>query len=102
MWLKFSLNYFKEREEWVHAIEQQILSSLQCNETNKLKVISNFRNFSIYVNKIIIFLFKSKNGGLAADNLTILTMKSVPGNTTCADCDAPSKSIFKKEDTFKK
>lgn len=27
-----------EREEWVQAIEQQILSSLQTNETNKLKV----------------------------------------------------------------
>lgn len=59
----------EEREEWVQAVEQQILSSLQLNETNKLK---------------------SKNGALTADNLTILTMKSVPGNMTCADCDAPS------------
>ncbi|RNA43200.1 Centaurin-gamma [Brachionus plicatilis] len=57
----------EEREEWVQAVEQQILSSLQLNETNKLK---------------------SKNGALTADNLTILTMKSVPGNMTCADCDA--------------
>lgn len=60
----------EEREEWVQAIEQQILSSLQLNETNKLK---------------------SKNGAFSADNVTILTMKSVPGNNTCADCDAPSK-----------
>lgn len=28
-----------EREEWVQAIEAQILSSLQTNETNKLKVL---------------------------------------------------------------
>lgn len=59
----------EEREEWVQAIEQQILSSLQLNETNKLK---------------------AKNGGFAADNVTILTMKSVLGNNTCADCDAPN------------
>jgi hypothetical protein len=32
----------KEREEWVQAIEQQILSSLQTNETNKLKVYIHF------------------------------------------------------------
>ena len=57
----------EEREEWVQAIEQQILSSLQLNETNKLK---------------------AKNGGPAADNVTIQTMKSLPGNNTCADCDA--------------
>ncbi|CAF0773886.1 unnamed protein product [Brachionus calyciflorus] len=59
----------EEREEWVQAVEQQILSSLQLNETNKLK---------------------AKNGGFTADNITILTMKSVPGNMTCADCDAPN------------
>ena len=28
----------EEREEWVQAVEQQILSSLQSNETNKFKV----------------------------------------------------------------
>lgn len=55
----------EEREEWVQAIEQQILSSLQTNETNKLKA-------------------------KGADNTTILTMKSIPGNNTCADCDSQS------------
>ncbi len=55
----------EEREEWVQAIEQQILSSLQTNETNKLKA-------------------------KGVDNLTILNMKSIPGNNTCADCDSPS------------
>ena len=34
----FDASSSEEREEWVHAIEQQILSSLQTNETNKLKV----------------------------------------------------------------
>ena len=62
----------EEREEWVQSIEQQILSSLQLNETNKLK---------------------AKHGGFTADNLTILTMKNVPGNTACADCDAPSSNL---------
>jgi Arf-GAP/GTPase/ANK repeat/PH domain-containing protein 1/3 len=34
----FEASSNEEREEWVQAIEQQILSSLQTNETNKLKV----------------------------------------------------------------
>lgn len=58
-----------EREEWVQAIEQQILSSLQSNETNKLK---------------------NKLGCIAADNMAIQTMKNVAGNNACADCDAPN------------
>jgi Arf-GAP with GTPase, ANK repeat and PH domain-containing protein 1/3/4/5/6/9/11 len=57
----------EERQEWVNAIESQILSSLQLNETNKLK---------------------SKTGGLNADNVNILKMKNVAGNSECADCDA--------------
>jgi len=56
----------EEREEWVQAIEKQILFSLQGNETNKLKA-------------------------KGVDNLTILTMKRIPGNNTCADCDSSSK-----------
>ena len=60
---------FKEREEWVQAVEQQILSSLQLNETTKLR---------------------TKNGSQAADNDSILTMKNVHGNSNCADCDSPS------------
>lgn len=58
-----------EREEWVQAVEQQILSSLQSNETNK---------------------FKNKLGGLSADNMSIQAMKNVPGNHSCVDCDAPN------------
>ena len=38
----FEASSCEEREEWVQAIEQQILSSLQTNETNKLKV-GNFK-----------------------------------------------------------
>jgi Arf-GAP/GTPase/ANK repeat/PH domain-containing protein 1/3 len=59
----------EEREEWVQAIEAQILSSLQSNEPNKLK---------------------SKNGGFTVDSVTIQTLKNVPGNTQCVDCDAPN------------
>jgi Arf-GAP/GTPase/ANK repeat/PH domain-containing protein 1/3 len=40
-----------EREEWVQAIEQQILSSLQSNETNKFKV-----TFSLYALTILQIL----------------------------------------------
>jgi Arf-GAP/GTPase/ANK repeat/PH domain-containing protein 1/3 len=58
-----------EREEWVQAIEQQILSSLQTNETNKLK---------------------AKHGAFTADSVAILTVKCVAGNSHCADCDALS------------
>ncbi len=36
--LHFEAATYEEREEWVQAIEQQILSSLQSNETNKFKV----------------------------------------------------------------
>jgi Arf-GAP/GTPase/ANK repeat/PH domain-containing protein 1/3 len=61
----------EEREEWVQAIEQQILSSLQTNETGKSK---------------------TKHGVFTADSVAIQNMKCVPGNSLCADCDAPSKN----------
>ena len=35
--IQFSFT-LQEREEWVTAIEQQILTSLQCNESSKAKV----------------------------------------------------------------
>ena len=54
----------------MQSIEQQILSSLQSNETNKNR---------------------TKNGGLAADNDTIQNLKNFAGNSVCADCDALSK-----------
>ncbi len=63
----------EERDEWVAAIEQQILSSLQGNESNKAK-------------------------GQAASAVDLQTMKTIkndiPGNLKCVDCDAPSKYIY--------
>lgn len=59
-----------ERDEWVSAIEQQILSSLQLNESSKGK--------------------KTNNPMEAA---TIQTIRNhVPGNEICVDCDCPNPS----------
>ncbi|XP_074039096.1 centaurin gamma 1A isoform X2 [Leptinotarsa decemlineata] len=56
----------EERDEWVSAIEQQILNSLQSNETSKMK--SN-----------------------PVEASTIQSIKArVPGNGFCVDCDAPN------------
>ena len=63
----------EERDDWVAAIEQQILASLQGNETNK----------------------KRSNGGPAHDPHAVNMIKTqVPGNDACADCDAPSKRPY--------
>lgn len=60
----------EERDEWVSAIEQQILYSLQGNESNKSKT----------------------RQGHPIDAQTIATLKNqVPGNLQCVDCDAPSE-----------
>lgn len=62
----------EEREEWVTAIEHQILSSLQGNESSKSK---------------------SRMNSLV-DAASIQSLRStVIGNSHCADCDAPSKSF---------
>lgn len=59
----------EEREEWVSAIEQQILSCLQLNESTKAKKQCN-----------------------VMEAATIQAIRSrVPGNGNCVDCDAPSK-----------
>lgn len=59
----------EEREEWVTAIEHQILSSLQGNESSKSK---------------------SRMNSLV-DAASIQSLRStVIGNANCADCDAPS------------
>lgn len=58
-----------EREEWVTAIEHQILSSLQGNESSKSK---------------------SRMNSLV-DAASIQSLRStVIGNANCADCDAPN------------
>lgn len=59
----------EERDEWVAAIEQQILNSLQLNESSKAK--------------------KQNNPMEAATIQSIRTR--VPGNGFCVDCDAPSE-----------
>ena len=59
----------EDRDDWVCAIEQQILASLQTNESNKTK---------------------SKQAH-TIDSQAINALKSqVPGNMYCVDCDAPS------------
>merc|ERR1712071_358886 len=59
----------EEREEWVTAIEHQILSSLQGNESSKSK---------------------SRMNSLV-DAASIQSLRStVIGNSNCADCDAPN------------
>ena len=69
----FEASSVDEREEWVTAIEHQILSSLQGNESSKSK---------------------SRMNSLV-DAASIQSLRStVIGNANCADCDAPS-TIFK-------
>lgn len=61
---------FEEREEWVTAIEQQILNSLQLNESSKAKRQNN-----------------------PMEAITIQSIRTkVPGNSFCVDCDAASKN----------
>ncbi|KAF2361365.1 Arf GTPase activating protein [Trinorchestia longiramus] len=66
-WL-FEAGSQEERDEWVTAIEQQILASLQGNESNK-----------------------KKNNEPGRDPQAVNIIKTqVPGNSVCADCDAPN------------
>jgi len=63
----FEAGNSEERDEWVTAIEQQILNSLQGNEIRKSK----------------------SRLDSSMDSSSIQTIRSrVPGNTHCADCDA--------------
>lgn len=61
----------EERDDWVAAIEQQILSSLQLNESSKTK---------------------KQNNPMEASTIQSIRNR-VPGNGFCVDCDAPSKFI---------
>ncbi|XP_074653426.1 arf-GAP with GTPase, ANK repeat and PH domain-containing protein 1-like [Tubulanus polymorphus] len=58
----------EEREEWVSAIEQQILCSLQANQSGK----SKSRTMTL------------------SDPSAVQTIRMVRGNGYCADCDAPN------------
>lgn len=65
----FDASTSEERDEWVAAIEQQILNSLQLNESSK-----------------------AKNNPV--EQATIQSIKTrVPGNGTCVDCNALSKQF---------
>lgn len=65
----FEASNSEERDDWVSAIEQQILNSLQGNESSKAKRINN-----------------------PLEAASIQSIRSrVAGNVTCVDCDAPSK-----------
>lgn len=64
----FEASSNEDREAWISAIEQQILTSLQANETSKSK--SRMNN---------------------VDSASIQAIRSnIPGNRHCVDCDAPN------------
>lgn len=66
----FEASSAEERDDWVAAIEQQILNSLQGNESSKAK---------------------SGSSTSMMDLQAIRTLKSdISGNTKCVDCDAPN------------
>ena len=62
----------EERDEWVQAIEQQILCSLQNIESSKAARAAKV------------------GGPSMADFHSIQTIKQVPGNAFCADCEQSS------------
>lgn len=67
---RFEADNSGDRDVWVEAIEQQILSSLQGLESDKSKI----------------------NGSSSADQkATIQAIRSVAGNDRCADCDTKSE-----------
>lgn len=89
-WL-FEAASSEERDEWVAAIEQQILNVLQVNFDEVLQ-----NQFCV----LILTMLQGNESNKAAKgqsystlNLQVLkTIKNdVPGNTTCVDCDTPSK-----------
>nr|CAD7393833.1 unnamed protein product [Timema cristinae] len=65
----FEASNSEERNEWVTAIEQQILNSLQANESSKSKSRLNS----------------------CVDSTALQSIRTlVPGNSYCVDCDAPN------------
>lgn len=71
----FEASSQEERDDWVAAIEQQILFSLQGNESNKSRA----------------------RHAPQSDPLAISAIKNqVSGNLFCADCENPSKKTGEK------
>ena len=67
---QFEAGSAEDRDEWLAAIEQQILTSLQGNESSESK---------------------EQRGGALSDPATITRLKSdIRGNTRCVDCDSPN------------
>lgn len=76
-WL-FDASSAEERDEWVAAIEQQILSSLQGNEITKARAGGQ----------------PLSSTALADQQQAMKSIKGeVPGNTKCVDCDAPGELL---------
>jgi len=64
----FEAGSAEDRDEWVQAIEQQILNSLQGNESSKSKGVAGL-----------------------VDQASITRLKSdIRGNSRCVDCDSPN------------
>lgn len=90
----FEAGNSEERDEWVSAIEQQILNSLQVSivllfSASKTYSILHVLYFTLQGNEIS--KSRSRLHG-AVDTASIQLIRSrVQGNTHCVDCDAPSK-----------
>ncbi|KAM5152003.1 arf-GAP with GTPase, ANK repeat and PH domain-containing protein 1 isoform 2-T2 [Mantella aurantiaca] len=64
----FEATSYEERDAWVQAIESQILASLQSCESSKNKSRLTSQN----------------------EALALQSIRNLPGNSHCVDCDAPS------------
>ncbi|KAM8975539.1 arf-GAP with GTPase, ANK repeat and PH domain-containing protein 2 [Pelodytes ibericus] len=64
----FETGSFEERDSWVHAIESQILASLQCCESSKNKARMDSQSEAVAIQAI----------------------RNAKGNSFCVDCAAPN------------
>ncbi|XP_037370976.1 arf-GAP with GTPase, ANK repeat and PH domain-containing protein 2 isoform X1 [Talpa occidentalis] len=64
----FEAASFEERDAWVQAIESQILASLQCCESSKVKLRTDSQSEAVAIQAI----------------------RNAQGNATCVDCGAPN------------
>lgn len=95
----FEASSVEERDEWVQAIEQQILNSLQVRTPNRKTRTSSEIQLFFQSNESS----KSKSGQRTSimDLQAIKTLKSdIPGNNRCVDCDAPRKFFLSKNSKF--
>uniref|UniRef100_G3W5A1 ArfGAP with GTPase domain, ankyrin repeat and PH domain 2 n=1 Tax=Sarcophilus harrisii TaxID=9305 RepID=G3W5A1_SARHA len=64
----FEAGSFEERDSWVQAIESQILASLQCCESSKVKLRTDSQSEAVAIQAI----------------------RNAKGNSLCVDCGAPN------------